>query len=288
MNPVTHNLWNSVHFLKPGRKLGENLFGKLLIMSNGVKKIKKFKLFALISLGLFILSGVVFAQGFPLIASNLEVADLEAKPGDIMAKSEKGLVRATVPYDPNLFGVVTENPLMVFSKPTASTLPIATWGEALVKVTIKNGEIKRGDFITSSEIPGAGQKATQPGFVLGRAMEDFEKDQGMIRVLVSVQYINPTPTRSFINEAINAFLLGLKDPANLPDILRYLFALFVGGGSFILGFTAFIKALHKGVEGIARNPLAKKSIVAAMLINLAGVSILTIAGLALSVFVIIY
>jgi len=42
------------------------------------------------------------------------------------------------------------------------------------------------------------------------------------------------------------------------------------------------------VTGISRNPLAKKSIQSAMILNLIGILILTLAGLALAVFVIIY
>ena len=49
-----------------------------------------------------------------------------------------------------------------------------------------------------------------------------------------------------------------------------------------------LETIKKGVEGISRNPLARKAIFLAMLWNLVGIVIITLVGLALSVFVILY
>ncbi|GAI21244.1 unnamed protein product [marine sediment metagenome] len=247
---------------------------------------KKFKLISLIFFGLFVLSEIVLAQGLPLIASNFEVTDPEAKPGDIIAKSEEGLIRATIPYDPNLFGVVTESALMIFYQPTPTTSPIVTWGETLVKVNSINGEIKKGDFITSSNKPGIGQKATESGFAVGKAMEDFKGEEGLITVFVNIQDV--TMEKPTVGGIVSTIISGLGRPENLPQVLRYLFALLVGGGSFMIGFFSFIKALREGITGISRNPLAKKSIRLAMILNLIGILVLTIAGLGLALFVILY
>ena len=62
----------------------------------------------------------------------------------------------------------------------------------------------------------------------------------------------------------------------------------MGGGSFIIGFFSFIKAQREGVAAIGRNPLAKESVKAAMILNLIGIFILTLAGLGLALFVILY
>jgi len=247
---------------------------------------RKFKLISLIFLGLFILSEIILAQSLPLIASNFEVADPEAKPGDITIKSEGGLIRATIPYDPNLLGVAAESALIIFSKPTASTLPIVTWGETLVKVNSINGEIKKGDFITSSNSAGVGQKATESGFVVGKAMEDFKGEEGLITMFVNIQYV--TMEKPTLGGVFSTIISGLGRPENLPEVLRYLFALLVGGGSFMIGFFSFVKALREGVIGISRNPLATRSIRTAMILNLMGIVILTLAGLGLALFVILY
>jgi len=238
----------------------------------------------------YIFISAAWAQPLPLpqIAGYFEIKDVEILIGDIISKDGENLWRAKEPYDPKIFGVVGEAPIIIFNRPSPTAFAVIYSGEALVRISNKNGAIKKGDFITSTNSPGLGQKATVPGFVLGRALEDFEKDEGMVRVSINVQYINPTPIRLLIDEVVNTVLMGLKNPKNLPEVLRYLFALFVGGGSFVLGFLSFVKSLSKGVEGISRNPLAKKSIMSVMLMNLAGISILTIAGLILAVFVIIY
>jgi len=91
--------------------------------------------------------------------------------------------------------VIGENPILVFGKETTTTLPIVSYGKTLVRVTNQNGEIKKGDFITSSNRPGVGQKATEPGFVVGRALEDFNEDEGIIPVFVNIQYLNLAPKR---------------------------------------------------------------------------------------------
>jgi len=249
---------------------------------------KKFPFFPLIFFGLFILIETVLAQGLPSMARYLEINDPEAKVGDIISQTKDGLFRSSIPYDENIIGVVGETPILVFGKPTTTTLPIIFSGETLVKVSNINGEIKRGNFITSSDKPGAGQKATQSGFVIGKALEDFNQEEGSITLVVNIQYINIPVGRFTFGGVVQEIISGLKMPENIPEVLRYLFAILLGGGSFFIGFFSFVKSLREGVTGISRNPLAKKSIQSAMILNLIGILILTLAGLALAIFVILY
>ncbi len=246
---------------------------------------KKIKVLLAI-LGILIFTELALAQGLPLIAKNLKVIDEKAKVGDIVSQTKKGLVRSSVPYDKNIIGVVGENPIMIFNKPTTTTLPIITWGETLVRVSNENGQIKKGDFITSSNKPGVGQKATENGFVIGKAMEDLKEKEGLITAFINIQYaIIEKPEWGGVLAKIAR---GVAKPENIPEVLRYIFALLVGGGSFTIGFLSFVKALREGIAGISRNPLARKSIITAMTLNLIGISILTTAGLGLALFVILY
>lgn len=247
-------------------------------------------LLTLLGLGVFVFSGVVLAQEITLIARNLEVVDSEARAGDIVSQAEEGLVRATFPYDENIIGVVAENPIMVFGKETTTTLKIISFGEALTKVSTISGEIKKGNFITSSDKPGIGQKVTESGFVVGQAMQDFNQEEGLMLIFVQPQKIifPSQPPPSGIIAQILQFLPEFMIPETIPEVLRYIFALLVGGGSFIIGFFSFIKALKEGLTAIGRNPLAKRSIQTAMILNLIGIFILTLAGLALALFVILY
>jgi hypothetical protein len=67
-------------------------------------------------------------------------------------------------------GVVATNPGFLLGRDTKNGVPIAFQGRVPVKVTTKNGDIKPGDFITTSDIPGVGMKATEAGRVIGKAL----------------------------------------------------------------------------------------------------------------------
>ena len=252
------------------------------------KKYKKTFAFFLIFFSL--LGSIAFAQSLSQTASYLEVADQQAEIGDIITKSDLGLVRADTPYDKNIFGVVGQKPAIVFNRPSTTTLPIVTQGEVLVKVSDANGEVKKGDYITSSEKPGVGQKADEPGYVVGKALEDLNTDQAKIKVVLGVQHVNLGEQDTFgIMKGIGWNILqGAQQPENFPEMLRYLFALLVGGGSFLLGFLSFARTLQNGVQAVGRNPLAKRAIQVSLAMNLIGIIILTGAGLALALFVILY
>jgi len=226
------------------------------------------------------------------IASNVEIADSQAAAGDILSKSEKGLVRASTPYDRNLFGVVVEDPSVVLNKASKNTLPVISYGETLVKVSSENGEVRRGDFITSSANPGVGQKAIESGFVIGKSLEDLtcDKDrpcQKQVGVFVNIQY-RPIEGRPTFGRIFSFLASSLEKPENLPEVLRYLFALLFGGGAFLLGFLSIGRSLRSGVEAVGRNPLARTSIQIALAFNLAGIIILTVAGVTISLFIIFY
>lgn len=253
------------------------------------KKLKKFFILIL-TLALLSIGSVVTAQSVSQTASNLKVADPEAEPGDIITKSDLGLVRAEAPYDKNIIGVIGKKPAIVFNKPGTSTLPIVTQGEVMVKVSDANGEVEKGDYVTSSNKPGVGQKVDKSGYVVGKALEDLNTDQAKIRVSLGVQHLSLEESRPLgIMKGIGWNILqGAQKPENFPEMLRYLFALLVGGGSFLLGFLSFVRTLQNGVQAVGRNPLAKRAIQISLAMNLAGIVILTGAGLALALFVILY
>jgi len=274
---------NPAPYLKKRKSLKRNNF-----LSN--KNYKKWweVTFLLIVFSFLILKNT-FAQTLPSIAKNLEIADTEVKIGDIISRTEKGLIRSRIAYDENIVGVVGENPMLVFGKETTTTLPVITFGEAKVRVNNANGEIKKGDFITSSQTPGVGQKSTQSGWAVGRAMEDLKEKEGLILAQIDIRSVSlPGTRRPSIREFFSLIFENLERPENFPAFLRYLFALLFGGGSFFFGFYMIIRTLHKGLEATGRNPLARRSIQMAMVLNLVGIILLTLAGLGLALFVILY
>src|SRR3989304_253810 len=94
---------------------------------------------------------VLFAQEIEPgnIATNTPIVDEEAKSGDVLSKSNEGLIRSKSSYDKNMFGVVVEKPSIVLNKASSDTVPVISYGEVLVTVGNKKGEIKRGDFVNS-------------------------------------------------------------------------------------------------------------------------------------------
>ncbi len=223
------------------------------------------------------------------IAKNLKLADQQVSVGDIVSKTEKGVVRSRVPYDPNLVGIVGKSPILVFGRSEQSTVPVIFSGRTLVRASnLLNGKIRKGDFITSSTKPGIGQRATESGFVIGKALSDLNQDEGLVEIETNIQYLEVASAKKSLSGMVTGVMNELKKPENVPQVLRYISAAFLGIGIFFAGFFAFVRSLQKGVEAIGRNPLAKGSIHLAMILNLLGIVILTLGGLALTLFILVY
>ncbi len=96
------------------------------------------------------------------------------------SKSEK----STKPYQEEISAVyyaATNDP---------GNTPFVRKGIAYVKFSNLNGIAKKGDYITSSEIPGTAMKATETGMVLGVALEDFKEETGLLKILVEPVRLN--------------------------------------------------------------------------------------------------
>ncbi|MDP2671053.1 MAG: hypothetical protein Q8P13_01160 [bacterium] len=252
-------------------------------------------IFLLIFITLFLTSkAFVLAQDFSngQIAKNLPVEDKGVSSGDIVSKSDTGLVRASSAYDKNLFGVVVEDPSLSLNKTSSESFPIVSYGVSKVKLSDQNGSIKKGDFVTSSKTLGVGQKATDSGFVLGRALEDLNSKTGQVSVFINIQYKAADSPQNAVSKAISkaaeAFTSQLENPENFPVILRYLLAVILAGLSFGFGFLSFVRALRRGIDAISRNPLAKGSIQFVVFLNLVGVFVISAAGVGLALFIIFY
>ncbi len=110
----------------------------------------------------------------------------EAKNGLIVAKdpSEYYLTRSY--QDPNVAGVIANKTDFLYATDnTDGRITIAVDGVADVWVNNSLGQIKYGDFITTSTETGVGVKAIQNGSVIGYALEATE--EGENQQLISVQ-----------------------------------------------------------------------------------------------------
>lgn len=217
------------------------------------------------------------------IATYVKISDKNVQDGDIIKFTKDGYKRADTPYDTSIFGVVVKNPAMSLeSGKIPNALPVVTNGKVYVRVSTKNGPIKSGDLITTSTTPGVGQKATENGYVVGTALEDY-KDTGKIgRIVMQLNITFNGVTGSTTTNLLSTFRLALSSPYLTPlNALRYVFATGIVLVALFMSVTYFGRMATTGVEALGRNPLAGKSITVGIVINVSlGIGII---GLAIAV-----
>jgi len=95
--------------------------------------------------------------------------------GDILTITEQGAIKAT--GNVSIAGIHSTSPSFVGNdglNGQDNVVPLALVGMAPLKVSSKNGIIKPGDYITTSDIPGIGQLASEAGPTVGIASEKLE------------------------------------------------------------------------------------------------------------------
>lgn len=235
------------------------------------------------------------------ITSVYEIADTEAVEGDILSATEGGLVRSSIGFDPKIFGIIAEQPLLVYRTPNFGK-PVIRSGIAQINVTTLNGPIKYGDYITSSQIPGKGQRAQESGYIVGIALAAFEEGGaeqidgptgkvavGKISVAVRIEYAELTNPRfagrlfGFIGTAL---LENVSDPRQFGNVIRFMAAGLVLLLSFTFAFLVFARSIPKSIEAIGRNPLAKSTIQLSMVMNIVLLVITGLIGIVASILII--
>ena len=150
--------------------------------------------------------------------------------GDIVAPGQELVERADGKQEASLEKTVSayqESLLGIVSDPTLATdfnsigrgmvgeednpMPVALSGRVPVKVNLENGPIETGDFITSSSVPGVGMKATQPGRVIGMALEPLGEGSEDEKVMV---FVNPHWSMGELGE--DGFLVGAEGDEQEP------------------------------------------------------------------------
>jgi hypothetical protein len=138
--------------------------------------------------------GLDYAEGFDVT----EYLKEEVKPGAVLVIDPVNpgkLVLSTEAYDTKVAGIVAgANGLGSGVKLGAGQFDydVALAGRVYCNVDATDGEIKPGDMLTTSNIPGYAMKSTDHtrahGAILGKAMQSLEKGQkGQILVLVTLQ-----------------------------------------------------------------------------------------------------
>lgn len=206
-----------------------------------------------------------YAQGlFPGLGATTPVVDTEVTRGDIVCVYPDGVARCKEAYSQSMYAVVADITAAAFEDMTEPDQPIIiSTGRGVVRVTAANGNITRGDFVTTSDAPGIGQKADRSGYVLGVALEDYtptdSNEIGELSITINIHFESRLgSSRANLLEVLRQ---GLSAPLLEPlSSLRYILAALLVVSSFVLGFGYYGKIAQRGVEALGRNPLAAKMI----------------------------
>lgn len=227
-----------------------------------------------------VLAAEISAEG---VAVDIDVIGKNISEGSIISISDGRYGLSTIEYDPSVYGVVTDHPAVSFDdSSTTGKRPVVTFGKAKVRVATINGPIKTGDLVTTSQIPGVGQKATENGYVIGVAMESYQEKnpQKVGTIFVSLHLNFGMLSASVKQNLIASLKRGAISPFLSPaNALRYVVAGLIAVLSFVGGFWFFGRVSSRGVEAIGRNPLARKFILVSVVLNV----LITIAVMGLGV-----
>lgn len=256
----------------------------------------------------FCIVSPVFAQGVQFnIARTIPIEDKAAIDGDIVSLSPKveSLIRSTKSFDERMYGVLNVDPMMVYR--TLKSLPVAKQGEVMMNVTTLGGAITVGDYVTSSEIAGKGQRAEGlAGYMVGVAMGNFDGKNasqsadfkgkkypmGRVKVNVGIGPASPVITKAAggilgtLRQLATAIMFNIAASKQAERIIRYILAILIAVIIIYVSYKTFGANVTKGMEAIGRNPLAKGSIQAMITMNIILLVISVIAGVALSLVVI--
>ncbi len=239
-----------------------------------IGKIKKILLVLGLTIPLFYNVPSVKSQHSLNFGNYIKIRDKNIKIGHIIAISENGFVKSRVPYSPSMVGVVASKAGIAFEPETKEKngyYPVIFSGTAEVLVSGENGAIHKGDFITSSSLPGIGMRATHSGPMLGVALADFKgktkEEIGKIPVSLNIRYVS---LRSSINSRLkNVFNLARLAAYEEPLVaFKYIVAALSVILSFTFAFLHFGRVSAKGIEALGRNPLASRIIQIGIIFNI--------------------
>jgi len=224
-------------------------------------------------------------------AVSVQMESNAGNDGDIVSYSDGKYDLSRKEFDTSMFGVIVDEPNSAYEDANLQEYKlVASFGEMLVNVTAKNGNIKVGDFITSSDYPGVGQKALESGQVLGVALEDYAPQNAtdIAKVLVFVDIKTNFVDRTISKNLLDVLKSSLTSPFMTPvEALRYLLAIAIVFATFVIGFSNFGKITGTSVEALGRNPLAGPSIRKVVFFNFAMTGIIMVLGLGIAYFILV-
>jgi hypothetical protein len=134
--------------------------------------------------------GTVYANATTAAFADLAekyLSDAEYEPGTVLRLGGTAEVTICATYESEaIAGIVSTNPAYLMNDALENGVAIALKGRVPCKV---KGAVKKGDVLVSSSTPGHAEvrkygHRTNPLAVLGKALQDFDGDTGVIEVMV--------------------------------------------------------------------------------------------------------
>jgi len=258
------------------------------ILSTKIFKNSLFLLILLLTAKLALSS--VFASTYDF-AISIPILDDGVEEGSIISYVDGEYILSIEAYDTNMFGLVSGDPSLYLEDRNLETyVLVGSKGEMDVRVSTKNGEINRGDYLTSSEIPGVAQKADKSGRVLGISLEEYKSGDpnqiGLVSAYVDIK--SHLKQESLTENLLTVISDGLSSAFLTPlASLRYIMALIVTAITFAIAFLSFSRLTSRGVEALGRNPLAGSSIKSVIIFNFILTFIIIASGLAIAYLILV-
>lgn len=137
---------------------------------------------------------------------------MSTRKSDVSKEGMKQFEQARAQYESDLEGEA----LAVFFE--ENMVPIALSGRTPVKVDTQYGEIKIGDELGPSPIPGVAMKLTSAGPTIGTAMENFSGGRGMVMTFVHRGWYSPAAGNE---QTTGTVKVEAKTPTPNPDMLKH-------------------------------------------------------------------
>lgn len=101
--------------------------------------------------------------------------------GSLVCLKDNGLAVKCDNDNNNIIGAASERPAFLGGKNLGNgSVAVGLVGQVEILVANLNGEIKAGDALTSSDIPGVAIKTTKAGQIVGKALENLTADESKI------------------------------------------------------------------------------------------------------------
>lgn len=255
-----------------------------------------FKLKIVLLVAAFVIFGFFFSSISIAQTSSSGIAmsvpvEGEINDGDVVCLIGEKYQSCKDEYNPEMFGVVTDQPAAAFEISDDDNLRLVMpSGIARVRVSTLKGTINEGDLVTSSTIPGVVVKLDRNGYALGNALESYsaENSDEIGTILVNVNIHPAAGLGGTKGNLVTVLREGLSAPLFEPlASLRYILAALIILIAFTLGFVYFGRVAKSGVEAIGRNPLAGRLIQLSIFINILITIVIVLVGLGVAYIILV-